>query len=363
MRQMIRYSKLTLLFTLLLFTITLQAQVEFEWTRWDDNITVVDNDTIQVSETQEFRMISGEIGRGTRTWTDPVTVEAVFVVMESTPTQLQRSSSGNPGTYELFTDGDEQGVRFYLPEMVQGGDSFVVQLNYTLDLATDGLIDWKVIPDEHGAPIQSSTLVLNFPDGEAPDELLARIVSANGEVISASNNSITLQSTGVIPANQAFQIQVPFGAGIGAAAGTSGSTTGSTTGDRPVAPTGPTTTPTPSPTGGIPVELIALICIIGAMVLFGGGGKGLGGLGGLLGPLLGGGSRGGGSRGGGGFNFPGFGSGRRTPTDRRSIPRSSSPSSSSSSSSSRGFRRGSSRNAPNVGGGKKNDSGGSAGLG
>ena len=90
MRQMFRYSKLAFLFTLLLFAITVQAQVEFEWTRWDDNITVVDDDTIQVSETQEFRIISGEIGRGSRTWTDPVSIEAIFVVMGNSPTQLQQ---------------------------------------------------------------------------------------------------------------------------------------------------------------------------------------------------------------------------------------------------------------------------------
>jgi hypothetical protein len=266
-----------------------------------------------------------------------------------------------------------------LPESAQAGDTFVIQMTYTATTPASGVLDWYIIPDDHGAPVLSSTVTLNFLEGQAPDPRLVRVLSGDAAVEGGAN-TIVIQSRGTIDANTPFEIQLPFGSGVGSAAG---SASGSSSVPQPAATaaTGGFAAPAePEAESGGGLDLggiLPILCILGVVILLGGGGLlgklaggllggGLGGLGGGTGGGIFGGGSGGGIFGGGtsggsgggifggrtGGGIFGGGSSRRTPTGGGTT------------SSGRGFRRSASqsRSVSQIRGGKKGG-GGSAGLG
>jgi hypothetical protein len=355
----IRITLLCLALLMLPMSMVSAQNIEFEWTRWDAIINLRSgSDDMEIVETQEFFIQDGTVRFGTRTWTDPVEILTVYYAGDNGSTvELEQSSSEAEGTYFVEQNGGETALQYNLPEAARSGDSFVVQINYVATLPAEGLVDWIIIPDEHGAPIRSSTVTLNFPNGEAPDTGLVRVVSGDASVQS-SGNSIIIQSSGEIPSNEMFQIQLPFGEGVGAADAGSGAGSGANSGaqEEPAAgfggagssgivPGDERTGITPTGDNGLGLgidmnSLLMLACIFGLMLLFGGGGlmRGLGGMGGM-------------PRGGG--IFPGAG--------RRSSP---GPFGGfgGNSGGGRGFRPSSrSRSAPRIRNNK--DGGGSAGLG
>jgi hypothetical protein len=129
--------------------------------------------------------------------------------------------------------------------------------------------------------------------------------SQNSAQVSVQGNDYTIQSNQPIPANISFAIQVPFGAGVGVAGNNNGNTGNNGNLGGAAAPFAPEPLPTDQSgvSFGLPSfgTICGILCIVGILVLLGGGGL----LRGLLGGLLGGGSRGytAGSPGGG--SFPG----------------------------------------------------------
>jgi len=254
-----------------------------EWDAWNAQITAyADSSQLDVAETQVINVLDGAVQAGQRDYSQPVDIQNVFVAVNGgQPQELA------PGQYQV-SQGIDGGVilDYQLPTPVDAGGSFVVQINYTTDAVTPGLVDWFVVPGDHAAPVSSSTVTINFPNGQAPDPSFVRMIESNGTV-SMSGNSIVVQSQGVIPPNQAFGIQVPFGAGVGAGANPDAA--------QPVQPSQPV--PTGGADGGLG-SLLPILCILGVLLLFGGGS--------LLRNLLG----GFGGQSGGGIFGPTFGAGR-----------------------------------------------------
>lgn len=352
---------LFLLTLLIPFSASAQS-VEFYWESWDAVINISEADqSMTIAEAQTFVIESGSVARGSRSWVEPVEIDTVYVTTpEGDLVELTRANSGErAGTYTVTRSGDETLLRYFFPSPVSGGDTFLLQINYTTPLLTENLVDWDVIPLEHGAPVNRSSVQFNFIDTDPPSEGLIRVVSNNGTV-SVSDRSVTIQSNGALDADEAFYIQMPFGVGVAGGVAV-----------QPTAiranPTAVRTQPQPDAEQdvfGIDLgSILPILCIIGVLVLL--GGRGL--LGSLLGGFLGGGGLGGGGFGGtgggvfgggssGGGIFGGGGS-RRTPgTPTR-------PSSGGSSSSGGGgFRRSAnqSRSVPTV---RSRKRGGSSGLG
>ncbi len=312
-----------------------QAQdISFRWNRWDVIIDVqADGQALAISEVQEFVILEGTVRFGERAWTDPVEVQNVFVVMgtgSNAPEQLTESDSEEPGTYTVSQSGDETELRYYLPREAQGGEIFIAQINYTAPVTVEGLVDWQVIPDEHAAPIESSTVTINFAPDAVPAQGLVRVASGTGTV-TQNGNSFVIQSQGAVPANEGFAVQAPFGEGVGTAGDPA---------DGAVEPAGgaaqaPRTEPQDD-SSGLKINntcLLGVLCVVGLFLLLGGG-RLLRGLGGL-GPVIGGGQGGtggigpfGGGTGGTTGRIPGGGTStgrsrgfRRSPTQGRSLPR------------------------------------------
>lgn len=327
--------------------------IDAEWARWDSTLTFqAGSEQIVINEVQEFNIFQGPVRFGVRAWQDPVEILDVFVVAEGQrPVQLQQSNTDEPGTYTLEPTATETVLQYNLPEPAESGDNFVVQINYVTQANAEGLLDWHIVPADHGFPIQSSTAVLNFVGATPPDEGLVRVIAGNATA-TTSGNQIVLES-GPLAADEPFQIQVPFGEGVGAAGGSGSS-------NQPVQPVatvpsgGVQTVPSqPESDTGFNIDLstiLLVLCGIGLLVLFGGGSL----LRSLLGGFLGGGTSGGlFPRSGGGGIFPRTGGGTSRPVNPTS-----------GGSTSRGFRPSSrqNRSLPTVRSSKKG-TGGRAGLG
>ena len=258
-------------------TVSAQSNANVEWNRWDAQIAVPSNnsDQLQISETQEVHILDGSIRQGTRFWTSPVQVQAVYLVLnnDSSPVQLQQGSSSQPGTYNVSQSSGRTTLTYYLPTSQQAGNTFTVQINYTATSPTSGMVDWKVVPAEHAFNVRSSTVHIRFPDGSAPDPSLVRVSNGQGTA-SVNGSEVVIQSSGAIAAQQPFAIQVPFGPGVGAA-GNSGNNNNpninpnNNTGNVPIQPNpGDSSQAIQLPGMG---TILLILCVVGFLLLVGGG--------------------------------------------------------------------------------------------
>jgi hypothetical protein len=297
--------------------------IDLEWSRWDSTLTITDDTTMTVSETQAIDVFSGTVRRGTRDWDQAVTVARVFIIDETeTPVVLQQRASGEaPGTYVLGSSS-EGGTRltYFLPAPVSAGTGFTVQINYTAELPSAGIADWALVPQNRGFVVQSSTSQIVFPQGQVPAESFIRITEGAGDV-AVQGNTAAVVATRPIAANTAFRVQAPFGTGVGAAGNSSGAAAQpaaqpATSIPRTVAPA---SSGVQNASGGFDLGACLPILLI-LLILFIGGGRGLGGLLGGMGRMGGGGAA---PRGGGFGGFPGlggFGGSGRSSGSRPSAP-------------------------------------------
>ncbi len=279
----------------LVFSVNAQSPT-VEWTSWNAQITAhADSSQLDVAETQIIKVTGGTLNAGERDYSQPVNIQNVYLAVNGgQPKQLTQGTG--PNQYQVSGSGDNIALTYQLPNPANSGDSFVVQVNYTVPAATTGLIDWFVVPADHPFPVDSSTTTINFPQGQAPSTDFVRLNQTNASV-TAQGSSIVIKSSGVIAANQAFEVQVPYGAGVGQP-GTSGNTTTNTNPVNSPVQTVPTDG-TSADTGGGLGTILAVLCGLGLLVLL--GGRSL--LGGLLGGI-GGGLFGGGNSGYGGGVYP-----------------------------------------------------------
>ena len=310
--------------------------VTISWDQWNAQITAhANSNQLSITETQNIRVTGGTVSQGERDFTDQVNIQSVLIAVNNQqPQQLQSNQY-------TFSNG---ALQYNLPTPANTGDSFVVTIIYTATEATNGVIDWFVVPLSHDVQIGSSTATINFADGNAPNQSQVRTSGAPSASVNANGSSIVISSGGPIPANTSFEVQVPYSgtsnnnnaslptlapANVGNT-GNTGSTGSTTSGGGGLIgrllngnQNNGTTTSAPAAAGlGIPTWMLCLgACIIGVIVLLvlsrGGGLLGglLGGVGNNIRPggIFGGGGGGGGilggGSGGGGGIFGGGGSG------------------------------------------------------
>ena len=312
-----RLKSLSLLFPVILslvFVSLVGAQSpSVEWTAWNAQITVHTSAPLDIAETQIIKVTGGQVHSGERDFSQPVSIQGVYLAVNGgQPQQLQQGSGLN--SYQVSQTSTDVILDYRLPMVANAGDSFVVQINYTVDLPASGLIDWFVVPGDHGATVDSSKVTVNFPEGTAPDVSFVRVPQGNGTV-TTSGSSIVIQSQNPLPANQPFEIQIPFGAGVGDA----GSSNTVNTNPVQAAPAG-----TSNDTGGGLGSILPILCVVGLLVIVGGGGLLRNLLGGALGGFLGGNrSSGGGFFGGGNSSGGNVSSGRgfrQSSNQNREVP-------------------------------------------
>ena len=250
-----------------------------EWLNWDAVITTQANSAqLAIVETQTVQVTNGTLQTGQRNYSQPVNIQSVYIAINREQ-QLQLSQGNGVGNYQVSNSNGDMILDYQLPHSVGAGDRFAIQINYTTNSPTAGLIDWFIVPGAHAAPVQSSTVTINFPAGQVPDTTFVRIPEGVG-TITTSGNSIIVQSQNAIPANQSFEIQLPYSASVSNAGNSSNSNP-----NNPVV-VQPTPTGTTNSTGGGLSTILVVLCIVGALVVFGAFSLARGlfsGLGGLLG--------------------------------------------------------------------------------
>src|SRR5579859_6319355 len=155
----------------------------FEWAAWDAQITAHANSSqMNVVETQKINVTGGTLSTGQRFYSDPVSIQSMSVAVNGQQPQQLTQGSGT-GQYQISQNSNGDTVLNYmLPTPATAGNSFTVQITYTVPESTPGMVDWAVVPGTHSVPITSSTATINFPDGQMPDTSMVHVVQGNGTV-------------------------------------------------------------------------------------------------------------------------------------------------------------------------------------
>ncbi len=286
------------------------------WTFWNAQITAHANSSqLEVAESQSIRVTNGTLNAGERDYSQPVNIQSVYVALNGgQPTQLTQGSG--TGMYQVSNANGDVVLKYRLPSPANSGDQFVVQINFTVNQAAAGVINWDIVPGTHAAQVDSSTVTINFPDGGAPSADQVRVVKGVGTA-AVSGSSIVVRSQGALAANQPFEVQLPYGANV-PVAGNSGNT--GSVNDPNIKPVTGNTSQGLGLGISLPVLICGALCLVGIFLFLSATGllRGLMG-GGLLGGLLGGIGRGssvgrgggifGGGNSGGGGIFGGGNSG------------------------------------------------------
>src|SRR5258706_6317667 len=155
--------------------------INVEWNRWDAQITVQSDNKLQIAETHEVHVLGGPVKQGTRYWTDPVQIQAIYLVRGTNqqPRALTQGSGGQPGTYTVSQSGNKTTLTYYLDTPANANETFTVQMNYTATSPPIVMADWKIVHPDHPFTVRSSMVRIRFPSGQAPDPSLARVSSGN----------------------------------------------------------------------------------------------------------------------------------------------------------------------------------------
>jgi uncharacterized membrane protein YgcG len=205
-----------------------QAQAKsFYWERFDLEMTLLENGDMRVVENQvlhfsgaPFTAGFGTIYTGRNGNNDGI----IDVMVREGDIEYRRSSSEQPHTYNVTRETGQVVVEWFFPPATGRRHytfTYTVQGAVRVDAQGDQIF-WKAIPADHAAPIQSSTVIVNLPEGVRPqtdtrtgEPLVAAYV--NGQEgrnvtssISPDGRRITFQTTAPIPINQMLEVRVQF---------------------------------------------------------------------------------------------------------------------------------------------------------
>src|SRR5258708_14537932 len=140
-----------------------------QWNRWDAQINVpASGDQMQIAETQEVNVTGGTVSHGTRTWTSPVQVQNVYLIVgnDSTPKELTPGNGNQPNTFTVTDSNSGTSLTYTLPTPQSAGNTYVVQINYTATIPTTRLVDWKVFPANPPFPLLTTTITIHSPNSQ-----------------------------------------------------------------------------------------------------------------------------------------------------------------------------------------------------
>jgi uncharacterized membrane protein len=205
---------------------TASAQTKvYHMERYDSNITVNSDGSLDIQETLVYAFTSGSFRRGLRTWdTDKLEGMSGFSVTEvrnglpvayrETGFDPDDSTSGRQGTYGVEETGSEVRLRWIYGPTSNQTRTFVI--SYHVDGAIRVYddrdeLDWYAVPPEWGAPIYSSRVESTFPEGSDTSNWKVAAQPSDAE-IGRSGNVITWTASGTI-SDGGFEVgaQIPKG--------------------------------------------------------------------------------------------------------------------------------------------------------
>ncbi|MEO8288875.1 MAG: DUF2207 domain-containing protein [Chloroflexota bacterium] len=171
--------------------------------RYDSEITVNPDGSLDIRETLVFNFTSGSFRRGLREFDtdklDNITGikvaedrNGLFVNYTETSFEPDDSTSGATGTYGIDNAGSSVRVRWIFGNTSNAVRTFRVtyHVNGAIRVYDDrDEFDWYAVPPGWGAPINASRVQVTFPRGDTADWKLAS-VPADAEVSTQGNSAV-----------------------------------------------------------------------------------------------------------------------------------------------------------------------------
>src|SRR4051794_3616956 len=183
-----------------------QSSQSFHWPRYDANITVNKDGSLDVVENLLYSYDSGRFHRGNRSIPlgrlgsiSNLSVAEVrngqVVPYTETSYDPDDSTFGVPGTFGTITDGDQLKIR-WVYDYVSAPDLRTFQLRYHVNDAVrvyndHDEFDWYAIPQDASAPISSSQVQVAFPSGVDASKL---VLASNPQTDATANGNTVVWS-------------------------------------------------------------------------------------------------------------------------------------------------------------------------
>lgn len=179
---------------LLVLKQTTYAQTKtFYWERFDVDITLLENGSLRVVETQTINFSGGtfSFGFGTIPYGRAGNNDGItdIEVREGNRVYQQVIAGRAPGTFTVSEEGNEVVIEWYF-EPTNGSHTYT--FSYTVlggvrvgAGGEDGdQIFWKAIPSDRGARVENSTVTIHLPEGVTPQ----RYIDTNNYLVAAYIN-------------------------------------------------------------------------------------------------------------------------------------------------------------------------------
>jgi hypothetical protein len=192
--------------------------------RYDSNITVNTDGSLDIQETLTYVFTSGTFRRGLRTWdTDKLdnisniqvseSRNGIFVAYQQTGFDPDESTSGATGTYGTESDGSTLRLRWIYGNTSNATRTFRVTYHVTgaVRVYDDrDEFDWYAVPPEWGAAINDSRVQVTFPQGSDTSNWDVASIPSEAEV-SRQGNTIVWSSGGGLGGGFEVGAHIPKG--------------------------------------------------------------------------------------------------------------------------------------------------------
>jgi len=211
-----RLSYLALVLLMLMTVGTAYAQSKtLYWQRLDVDMTVNEDGTLRVEETQEIVFTSGTFTFGTRD-IDTSRLDGISdVEVREGGRVYQNSSSGAPYTFSTAREGRDFRIKWNFPET--GDSAHVYTIAYTVH---GGLryyeggdqIWWKAVFPQRSFPANSSQVTVHLPEGAEVQQVESYFSPTEVQQIDA--RTVVFTADGRIDAGDELEVRVEFTPGV-----------------------------------------------------------------------------------------------------------------------------------------------------
>ena len=196
-----------------------QADAPFVWERYDVELVLRPDGTVEVAETQVLA-IFGTIRKGFR----EIPLERVGGITEISveePGRPYSRGSDRPYTFAAVHEGDSARVDWWFPPTSNGGRTFILRyrLHDVIRVYEGGdQLYWIAVYADRPAPVRASTVTLRFPSDVSAEQVrLATYAGRNADEARLVDPRTAVFTTTNLPAGRPMEIRAQFPHGLVAA--------------------------------------------------------------------------------------------------------------------------------------------------
>ncbi len=189
------------------------------WDRFDVDINVNTDGSLDVVETQAITFTSGTFQRGFRSIDGSKLSDITDVTVADENGPYQESSSGAPGTFSVDQQGQNTVINWYFDPTADATRTFTVgyRVEGGLRYYKDGdQLWWQAVYGDRQFPVNKSVVTVHLPPPAVIQNLDNYFTAANIEKVDEQTARFT--ATERIPAGQMFEVRAQFTPGVVAGA-------------------------------------------------------------------------------------------------------------------------------------------------